>query len=281
MNLDKLKYSKREAGKDIPAVSSTCLSADEGVNAPLSDELVMPYGYAKEQPTIETQIIFVISGGAKREKDYFKQLLKDRSVKRLKIAFASKEGQGLVPRQMNDLAKGFIQNKRFRTATDSFSIDIDDTLFMLQDIDEFEAEIKDILDNNRVKQTEWIISNPSFEIWLFYHKFGSTNGLLDEGLRKPLSERSQWLKRRLDEVVPGGINPIEVFSSIRTAIDNSKANYSETDGLPALYSTQMHILAERILTILGDEFDDMLKRREERTRIFMSKRITQERDTTL
>ena len=91
---------------------------------------------------------------------------------------------------------------------------------------------------------------------------------------KPLSERSQWLKHRLNEIVPGGINPVAIFANIRTAIENSKKNYTEIDRIPMLYSTQMHILAERILAVMGDEFDDMLKRREERLKSFLKKRYT-------
>lgn len=276
MDLSKLKYSKNEAGKDMPIKPSPSQSADEGEVKPLSEGLVLSVGYAKEEPTVETQIIFVISGGAKREKDYFKQIMKDRKIKRLKIAFTSKEGQGLVPQQMNDLAKDFVLQKRFRTETDSYSIDADDTLFMLQDMDEFEAEIKSIFHEGRIAQTEWIVSNPSFEIWLFYHKFDTPNGILDEGANKPLSERSQWLKHRLNEIVQGGINPVAIFANIRTAIENSKKNYTEIDRIPMLYSTQMHILAERILAVMGDEFDDMLKRREERLKSFLKKRYTKQ-----
>lgn len=276
MDLSKLRYSKREAEKDISAMLRRSQTADENVNASLSEGLASSAGYAKEQPTVETQIVFIISGGAKREKDYFKQIIKDRKIKRLKIAFTSKDGQGLVPQQMNDLANEFIQQKRFRTETESYSIDTGDTLFMLQDLDEFESEIKKILRNERIAQTDWIVSNPSFEIWLFYHRFDTPKDILDEGINKPLSERSQWLKRKLDDIVPGGINPVTILANVRTAIENSKKNYSEIDGLPALYSTQMHILAERALAVLGDEFDDMLKRREERLKEFLARRFTKE-----
>lgn len=226
-------------------------------------------GYAKEQPTIETKIIFVISGGAKREKDYFKLLVRDGQIKRLKIAFVSKTGQGLLPKQMNTLAQDFLEKKRFQTETASYSINADDRLFLLQDMDEFEADIRGIFVDGQTEQTTWIISNPSFEIWLFYHKFDSTEGLLDEGRNKPVSERSQWLKHRLNELVPGGINPVNAFADIRTAIANSRKNYAEEGGMPQLYATQMYILAESVLNVLDNEFDEMLKRRENRTKMFL------------
>ena len=122
----------------------------------------MPSDYAKGEATIETKIVFIISGGDKREKDYFKMLMKDRHIRRLKIAFVSKKGQGLVPSQIFELAKEYLFNKRFVTETDSFGIDANDTLYLVQDMDEFEADIRAMFDKgDEIRQATWIVSNPS------------------------------------------------------------------------------------------------------------------------
>lgn len=274
MDLNKLRYSKTVAVKDMEAHSNKT-----GKVAVLEKDNSLSIGkmssdYLKGEATIETKIVFIISGGDKREKDYFKMLMKDRHIRRLKIAFVSKKGQGLVPSQMFELAKEYLFNKRFVTETDSFSIDADDTLYLVQDMDEFEADIRAMFDKgDEIRQATWIVSNPSIEVWLFYHKFDTPKGYLDEGLKKPLSERSQWLKKKLDALVPGGINPINAFADIRIAIANSKANYKEYNGLPDVYSTQMHILAEDILNTLGNEFDEMLQRRKEMAERFMRSEI--------
>lgn len=274
MDLNKLRYSKTVAVKDMEAHSDktekvAVLEKDKSLSVGK-----MPSDYLKGEATIETKIVFIISGGDKREKDYFKMLMKDRHIRRLKIAFVSKKGQGLVPSQMFELAKEYLFNKRFVTETDSFSIDADDTLYLVQDMDEFEVDIRTMFDKgDEIQQATWIVSNPSIEVWLFYHKFDTPKGYLDEGLKKPLSERSQWLKKKLDALVPGGINPINAFADIRIAIANSKANYKECNGLPDVYSTQMHILAEDILNTLGNEFDEMLQRRKEMAERFMRSEI--------
>lgn len=274
MDLNKLRYSKTVAVKDMEAHSDKTEKAAVSEKDKSLSVGKMSSDYLKGEATIETQIVFIISGGDKREKDYFKMLMKDRHIRRLKIAFVSKKGQGLVPSQMFELAKEYLFNKRFVTETDSFSIDADDTLYLVQDMDEFEVDIRTMFDKgDEIQQATWIVSNPSIEVWLFYHKFDTPKGYLDEGLKKPLSERSQWLKKKLDALVPGGINPINAFADIRIAIANSKANYKEYNGLPDVYSTQMHILAEDILNTLGNEFDEMLQRRKEMAERFMRSEI--------
>lgn len=274
MDLKKLRYSKTVAVKDMEAHSDKTEKAAVSEKDKSLSVGKMSSDYLKGEATIETKIVFIISGGDKREKDYFKMLMKDRHIRRLKIAFVSKKGQGLVPSQMFELAKEYLFNKRFVTETDSFSIDADDTLYLVQDMDEFEVDIRTMFDKgDEIQQATWIVSNPSIEVWLFYHKFDTPKGYLDEGLKKPLSERSQWLKKKLDALVPGGINPINAFADIRIAIANSKANYKEYNGLPDVYSTQMHILAEDILNTLGNEFDEMLQRRKEMAERFMRSEI--------
>ena len=274
MDLNKLRYSKTVAVKDMEAHSDKTEKAAVSEKDKSLSVGKMSSDYLKGEATIETKIVFIISGGDKREKDYFKMLMKDRHIRRLKIAFVSKKGQGLVPSQMFELAKEYLFNKRFVTETDSFSIDADDTLYLVQDMDEFEVDIRTMFDKgDEIQQATWIVSNPSIEVWLFYHKFDTPKGYLDEGLKKPLSERSQWLKKKLDALVPGGINPINAFADIRIAIANSKANYKEYKGLPDVYSTQMHILAEDILNTLGNEFDEMLQRRKEMAERFMRSEI--------
>ena len=274
MDLNKLRYSKTVAVKDMEAHSDKTEKAAVSEKDKSLSVGKMSSDYLKGEATIETKIVFIISGGDKREKDYFKMLMKDRHIRRLKIAFVSKKGQGLVPSQMFELAKEYLFNKRFVTETDSFSIDANDTLYLVQDMDEFEVDIRTMFDKgDKIQQATWIVSNPSIEVWLFYHKFDTPKGYLDEGLKKPLSERSQWLKKKLDALVPGGINPINAFADIRIAIANSKANYKEYNGLPDVYSTQMHILAEDILNTLGNEFDEMLQRRKEMAERFMRSEI--------
>lgn len=250
MDLNKLRYSKTVAVKDMEAHSNKTEKAAVSEKDNSLSVGKMSSDYLKGEATIETKIVFIISGGDKREKDYFKMLMKDRHIRRLKIAFVSKKGQGLVPSQMFELAKEYLFNKRFVTETDSFSIDADDTLYLVQDMDEFEADIRAMFDkDDEIRQATWIVSNPSIEVWLFYHKFDTPKGYLDEGLKKPLSERSQWLKKKLDALVPGGINPINAFADIRIAIANSMTITDFTLHFSCCFTKLLHSL---FITLLNN-----------------------------
>ncbi len=269
MKYDELKYGKPEAYRS-PKTSGGKQGGSivSSVSTPI--EATSPPGYVKGEPHIKSYMFFVLSGGAKREKDYFKQLLEDRKITRVKLAFRSKDGQGLTPTQLNDLAGKFLSDGNFLDyKNEKHPIKRDDTLFLLQDMDEFERELRCIYSKGINEQILWIVSNPCFEIWLFYHKFNTPCGYLDAGLSIPIDKRSKWLKHELNNLIPGGANPIALFSDIETASENSKNNYKEANGLPAIYSTQMHILADEILCHLGDDFNDMLERKRQEVAKFL------------
>ncbi len=146
----------------------------------------------------------------------------------------------------------------------SFHIEEDDIIFLLQDVDEFAVELKGYLaDIEQQLSYQWIISNPSFETWLFYHYYDEPSPLRD-GLAMSERDRSNWLKEYLNTIIPGGVKSTQALFAVERAIKNSKNNYAESENLPSVYSTQMHIVAEAILTEMDDEFYQMKKRREER-----------------
>lgn len=260
MKSDKLNYSS--VGESREELSPIVLLPTEEGKAVVEPIGEISAGYFKEEPVVDVKILFIISGGEKREKDYFRVLMKNcGSI--LKVAFCSKKGNGLNPQEMVEKAKKFLDKKLFITTKDAKAIPMegDDTIYLLQDIDLFEADIRELNKKGMPVGAEWVISNPAFEIWLFYHYFDSPKGRIDELDSLSVGQRSQRLKQLLDEVKPGGINPMQAFYEMKTAIENSKINWRENKGLPALYSTQMHVLASEILRLLGEDNFDKLKAR--------------------
>ena len=264
MRIDGLQYSKGESSRTIkddgrfPDVAS-----DESVDIPGAG--AESTDYTKGEPYLSTRMIFILSGGSKREKDYFKPLSADRLIHSVKLAFRPKKGQGLKPFELKRLAEEFIRDKCFITEDNSsFHIEEEDIIYLLQDVDEFSEELFGYLryqsDNDPYR---WIISNPSFEIWLFYHYFDHPKSL-EAGIDMTERDRSNWLKEHLNTVVPGGIKPSQAFYKAEQAIQNSKKNYAENDRFPALYSTQMHMVAESILDSMNEEFHQMKLRRASR-----------------
>ena len=268
MKIDGLRYSKGEASKVVSedsfnSVKDSVKAVDiSGLGAESTD-------YTKGAPYLSTRIIFILSGGTKREKAYFKPLKTDRQIHSVKIAFRSKEGQGLKPYELKELAENFVKNQYFVTEDNSsYHIEVDDIIYLLQDVDEFSEELWGYLkDNDEESSYRWIISNPSFEIWLFYHYFDNPSNL-HEGISMSERDRSNWIKEYLNTLIPGGIKPTQALYTVEQAIENSKNNYSEQDGFPSLFSTQMHIVADSIISIMKEEFHQMKMRREQKANYY-------------
>lgn len=265
MKLDNLKYGKdngsreeRDVGKVVDTNPTPSISKPTHLPS-----ISLSSDYTKPEGEIDVRILFILSGGEDRERNYFKMLKDDQHLERIKVAFASKKGQGLNPTQLLEVAKKSVGSKKFTTkeATYRFEKDNGDIIYLLQDIDQFEQEIRRLAAEKQPDCLRWIYSNPAFEMWLYYHYFKDPIPNLKDAIGKTTAERSKWLKEYLPEIIKGGVKTTKAISQIRTAIDNSKANYKEESGLPSLFSTQMHYLAEDILETMGDEFDRMLERK--------------------
>ena len=265
MKLDNLKYGKDNGSReerDVEKVVDT--TPTPSISKPTHlPSISLSSDYTKPEGEIDVRILFILSGGEDRERNYFKMLQDDQHLERIKVAFASKEGQGLNPTQLLEVAKKSVGSKKFTTkeATYHFEKDNGDIIYLLQDIDQFEQEIRRLAAEKQPDCLRWIYSNPAFEMWLYYHYFKDPIPNLKDAIVKTTAERSKWLKEYLPEIIKGGVKTTKAINRIRTAIGNSKANYKEESGLPSLFSTQMHYLAEDILETMGDEFDRMLERK--------------------
>ena len=187
----------------------------------------------------------------------------DHRLKRIKVAFASKKGQGLNPTQLLEVANKSVDSKIFVTEEASYRFEKKngDIIYLLQDIDQFEPEIRRLTKKEQPDCLRWIYSNPAFEMWLYYHYFDNPLPQLKDAIEKTLEERSQWLKSYLPRIIDGGVKTTKAIAQIRIAVGNSKANYREENNLPVLFSTMMHMLAEDMLDTMGNEYDEMLERR--------------------
>lgn len=264
MRIEGLRYSKGESSKIVSEDSSNH-DKDSERSVDISGLGAEPTDYTKGAPYLSTRIIFILSGGTKREKDYFRPLKTDGQIHSVKVAFRSKEGQGLKPYELRELAEDFAKNQCFVTEDNSsFHIEDDDIIYLLQDVDEFSEELFGYLNNKDDNASyRWVISNPSFEIWLYYHYYDNPSSL-HEGIAMSERDRSNWIKEYLNTLIPGGIKSTQALYIVERAIENSKNNYAERDNFPLLYSTQMHIVAESIINVMNEEFHQMKMRREQK-----------------
>ena len=274
MRIENLTYSKPEGTQDEFALAS----ATPDVPAPAKSETpavtLGHEGYRKEQPTVEVYRFFIISGGEKREVDYFRFLTKmewNFRLDRVSLHIISKKGQGLMPDKMVALGNQFRANKLFETPDYAYQLTEDDVIYMISDVDEFYDTLKDAV--KREPRFRWIISNPCFEIWLFYHKTDDVKLLGGCDALSP-DKRSQWMKQKLNSL--GQVQSGKAFTQMRSAIENSKRHCSvDANGIPKLFSTQMHVLANLLLNSLGDDFDQMLEENRQRIAAYKARLNTE------
>ncbi len=266
MDVNSLIYSKLDGTKEQRVIPEMELRPLPDITVPPS--LNLSADYQKQDGERSPQLLFVVSGGAVREKNYLQPL---QNLRTIKLAFASKSGQGLSPAQIDALISDYLSKSEFRTEGDVYHIEEGDCIFVLQDVDVFEDELQTILPN-QPKMVHWLISNPCFEIWLYYH-YVSDDPHVRLGQMVPLStaERSRWLKRELNNLVLGGISPQKAMEQLTVAIDRAQKYYREDDGIPSLFATRVYKLGEQIQSVSGDELQKFWRRKQDQIEAYKAR----------
>lgn len=267
MDLSKLTYTKgtselvpRESVQESPVESA------KGA-IPLEIPMVSP-AYQKLDGVLSSNLVFVLSGGEKKEKDFLRELIKQRELHSLKVAFMSKKGQGMQPYQMQTQWLEIQKVGRFMIEGQPYHLDTMDKVFLLSDVDEFYDQLvtirKDIMAEDR---GQWIVSNPCFEIWLYYCYLDNPEADLAELNPLSVAERSKKLKALGQKVVAGGMNPCIAFERMIIGVEHSKAHYDmDENEIPVLFATQMHELAQYIVDTMNEnanEYSEFVKRKED------------------
>lgn len=225
-------------------------------------------GYEKTDGMLSYSIVCVISGGERKEKDFLRELIRHKELHSLRVAFISKEKQGLQPYQMDKVWSSIKQSGEVVTSNLHYQLDKMDKVFLLTDVDEFYEQIVKIRSNQDGTETgQWIISNPCFEIWLYYSFKNSPN--VDLASIEPLvaAKRSQEMKHLGNKLIPGGLNPLRAFENMPIAITHSRQHYAEDEkSIPVLYATQMHEMAQYLIDIMNrdmNEYDEFVRKKQE------------------
>jgi hypothetical protein len=259
MDFDGLKYCKKEGAREPDREQAKeQIFVDEVLDT--IDETVST-DYQKGVPEVDVSRIFTVSGGTLRERNYFEQW---KDAKRLAIVFVSELGKGLIPEEMVKITNASIALGYFIDIYGTKREYLDgDVIYLIQDVDHFGLELKNYYTKDKTQNNyQWIISNPCFEIWLYYHYERSTEQLEESRSMLPKC-RSRWLKEKIPHLINGGINPKKTIDRISTAIINAKEHIAFDDDFPALFSTEMFIVAERIISIMKDELATLISRRAE------------------
>ena len=276
MDLSKLTYSKGDPGKTpLKPVPKTIIESNEGIGG--SDVLKVSPAYSKTDGILSTNLVFVLSGGEKREKDFLRELIRQRELHSLRVAFMSEKGQGLQPYQMQERWIEIQSTGMFKIDSQICHLDTTDKVFLLSDVDEFYDQLAKINSNNTGKhECQWIVTNPCFEIWLYYCYLNKPEKDMKCLVSEPIVTRSKKLKALGPMLVAGGLNPCKAFERMTIGIENSRKHYSaDKNGIPVLFATQMHEMARYLIDTMNqnaDEYSEYVKRKEEWRR-FMKSRV--------
>ena len=200
--------------------------------------------YTKPEPTLYPKSWFVVySGGEVREKDYFHFITHYPSFyPDIKIEFIPEPRfkEGGRPAIMD------VAIERTQEYKESANNENPDKFFLLTDVDHFKKFLLGMKQECDTNDIELIISNPCFEVWLYYSK--KDDKCISYDYQNKNEKISSDFKTWVNSQIPGGVNPIKALLDIEQNIENAKKNYSDDDdGIPSLFSTQMFILAKLLL----------------------------------
>jgi hypothetical protein len=237
-------YEKSNPEKPTAEPSRTKTKENEESDVISIKDLGLPYK-KEEGKRIPFAFLVIVSGGEKREKDYFKVISNPNKFKQIKIEFVPDPGKG-NPDSLFKIAKE--EQKHYQTSQD----DKPDEIFIVSDVDHFTNELLRIKPECEKLNIHLIISNSCFEVWLYYGKFDHRPD--DFKIPDNKLKISQAFKTYLGNKVRGGLDPRKAIFDIIANIQNAEANYKEDrDGIPTLFSTNMFTLAKSLLPFIQEE----------------------------
>lgn len=264
MDLSKLTYSKDSPRKTPKKANFLPPAKRETESKLLVNTEDIPQSYSKTDGVLSPHLVFVLSGGEKRERNFLSTLIQQREIRSLRVVFMSENQQGLQPSQMQEMWKEIQSAREFEANGQTYHLKDIDKVFLLSDVDEFYEQLKKIFnDNADAEQGQWIVSNPCFEIWLYYCYLNNPENDLKSLESKTFAKRSRELKRLLPELIPGGIHSRKAFEQMVTGIDNSLEHYKvDENSIPVLFATQMHIMAKYLVDTMNQNNNEYTNYRE-------------------
>ncbi|MDR0868327.1 MAG: RloB family protein [Planctomycetota bacterium] len=212
--------------------------------------ITAPVGYSKEAGERSPALFVIVVGGTKRELLYFNPLKKFPRIKVEVIYEDPKRPResGLPPKRLYDVATAKKEELR-----DSALADDRDRFYLVSDVDEFMSQLLEIKPKCEAEHFKLIVSNPCFEIWLYYGKCVEKPPH-DFDIPTDAKKISKSFKTYLGERIEGGIDSRKAINSIKTANKNARTVYEEDgNGIPTLFSTAMFLLAEDLLPLIGTD----------------------------
>ena len=243
--------------KPNPEVEVADINVKSVINSPSASSnqmrLELHSSYTKPDASLYAKAYIVIfSGGTTREKDYFKLLSNEFLFPRFKFDFFSEPNF-----DAEDEPRIFEYSyQKVNLYKSSETNECPDSYYIISDVDHFYKHLVTNYEKCQQLGIKLIISNPCFEVWLYYSKYkdkfiGFTQPTDILQLSKSIK---QWYNK------DGKIQTKTAILDIEKNIENAIINYKENcDNLPDTFSTNMHIFASEILPYIKKEIAQIIE----------------------
>lgn len=206
-------------------------------------------GYIREVPQEKVRdysLFAIATEGTEREPDYFRLF---DGIDRIKVDIiepetsddedASEKRKASSPSKVLEKVKAYISKNQL-------SAEDGDSLWCVIDVDRWPQKQIEELHAFCAQKDNWhlVISNPSIEIWLLYHKRAD---LTDLGI-----QTANDAKQALDKIEKGGYYYIKYLPLMLDAIENARNADSNSDGyMPELLQTKVYQLGRALYERMG------------------------------
>lgn len=192
--------------------------------------------YKKGEPFRDCRKFIIIAEG-EREDNYFMQFNSLSS--RVEIIIIDRDGG-------KSSVKYFLE--RVNVYSKKHDLLQDDFVWFVLDVDRWpRSDINNLgMACQNVANWKMAISNPCFEVWLYYH--------FKEEIPIKLSKPKEF-KTAISKLNHGGYNPIVFAKEIRVAQKNAKKKDTHKgQNYPDIHQTKVYKLAQELLVLLGNDW---------------------------
>jgi hypothetical protein len=206
-------------------------------------------GYKRETPEAllrDYKLFAIACEGGKREPEYFNLLRfisRRVSVDIIQDVVSDEE---METTHQNKSAPRWVLDRAMRYIEKEGLSDEDELWFVLDKDRWSDEQLREIFEYCQQK-TNWniVISHPCFEVWLYFHKKKEIDN-------SGLSSCNDF-KRDLSTFFSGGYHPLKFIGHIVQAAANARESDTDKEHfLPAPYRTKLYLLAESVMSFVGN-----------------------------
>lgn len=217
--------------------------------------------FERVSPSREAKSIYIFCEGAKRELDYFEYFKELDSRINIEV-YKLHPHEDNSPQGLLRIAEACII-KSNENQNPKYNFIEGDEVWIVLDIDKDKDESRkpqiEIIKSECSKRKDWFLtlSNPCFEVWLYYHSFSEKPQFKN-------SEKCVTWKQHVNQAFKGGFDSRKHPIYIQVASANARKNFELIENRPVLGTTEVYNLADSIVPLLSEKIEKALKQMPEK-----------------